>query len=134
MPLAAVAQAPAGPQREGHLKSVDMVSPLILVVEDDPSNARLIRAHLESDGYQVTLAATSKEALDITELQRPQAVLLDLILLNGEDPRRLRRVPHEAPGARRPGRGPATLRGLTAADWLRFESTAKRLSYAVAPA
>jgi signal transduction histidine kinase/DNA-binding response OmpR family regulator/HAMP domain-containing protein len=85
MPMAEAAQA--APQREVRLESAQSpsASPLVLVVEDDPSNARLIRAHLESDGYQVTLAATSKEALDLAGLQRPQAVLLDLILMNGED-------------------------------------------------
>ncbi|HEX4381930.1 MAG TPA: response regulator [Myxococcales bacterium] len=86
MPLASSAPAVApSATREVHLKSVKDTNPLILVVEDDPSNARLIRAHLESDGYQVTLASTAQEALDIAEKQRPRAVLLDLILRNGED-------------------------------------------------
>jgi signal transduction histidine kinase/DNA-binding response OmpR family regulator/HAMP domain-containing protein len=95
-PMPAAAQAPAA-AREVHLKSVKDSPPLILVVEDDPSNARLLRAHLESDGYQVSLASTAQEAIDIADKQRPQLVLLDLILRNGEDGltvlERLRRLP-----------------------------------------
>ncbi|HEX9579034.1 MAG TPA: ATP-binding protein, partial [Myxococcales bacterium] len=61
------------------------VRPLVLVVEDDPANARLLRSHLENAGYSVAEASREKEAIEMARRLRPQLVLLDLILPEGED-------------------------------------------------
>ncbi|MCW5853174.1 MAG: response regulator [Anaerolineae bacterium] len=52
----------------------------ILVVEDDPSIAQLIRLHLERVGYTVVTAGSAEEALDITRTQPPDLITLDLQL------------------------------------------------------
>jgi signal transduction histidine kinase/DNA-binding response OmpR family regulator len=52
----------------------------ILVVEDDPGAARLIRAYLEPEGYAVQVASTGPEALDLAAAHRPAAIVLDLLL------------------------------------------------------
>jgi DNA-binding response OmpR family regulator len=52
----------------------------ILTVEDEPDVAELIRVHLVRAGYRVLVAATGREALEIIRSDRPDLVLLDLML------------------------------------------------------
>jgi CheY-like chemotaxis protein len=59
--------------------------PLVLVVEDDRVNARLLEAFLEHNGYAAARAWTAMEALNIARRRKPRAILLDLILSEGED-------------------------------------------------
>jgi signal transduction histidine kinase/CheY-like chemotaxis protein len=59
--------------------------PLVLVVEDDPANARLLRFHLENAGYAVAEATREREAAEMAQRLLPQLVLLDLILPDGGD-------------------------------------------------
>ncbi len=51
---------------------------LALVVEDEPSYARLIAEVLEEDGYSVTTASDGVEALEIVHAQRPDVITLDI--------------------------------------------------------
>ena len=51
---------------------------LILVVEDEPSIRRLLRATLDANDYRVHEAATASEALTALRYHRPDLVLLDL--------------------------------------------------------
>jgi signal transduction histidine kinase/CheY-like chemotaxis protein len=78
-PIPAAAAPPA------HSRRPAPESPLVLVVEDYASNARLLQTHLQAGGYSVVLATTGTEALDIAARQAPDAILLDLILPDGED-------------------------------------------------
>ena len=50
----------------------------ILVVDDDESHRTLICDLLDEMGYQTQQASNGKEALDLLEMELPQAVLLDL--------------------------------------------------------
>ncbi len=50
----------------------------VLVVEDDLSVIRVLRAALRSRGYHVTAARTGQAALDAVEQVRPAVILLDL--------------------------------------------------------
>jgi two-component system response regulator GlrR len=50
----------------------------ILVVDDDPDLLDLIAMRLTSAGYEVALAASAFEALDIFRSERPRAVVTDL--------------------------------------------------------
>ena len=52
----------------------------ILVVEDDPSAAGMLRDLLESSGYQVAVAASGAQAKSMVEEVRPDLVILDLML------------------------------------------------------
>ena len=68
----------------------------ILVVEDDPAIAELIRYNLTREGFQVTLAADGDTALHAAAAQPPDLVVLDWMIpgLSGiEVCRRLRRQP-----------------------------------------
>jgi CheY-like chemotaxis protein len=59
--------------------------PLVLVVEDDAANARLLRFHLENAGYAVAQTSREREALEMAHRLEPALILLDLILPEGED-------------------------------------------------
>ncbi len=52
----------------------------ILVVEDDPNAANLLRTHLESAGYQVSVAPSGEAGLALARQSRPDAILLDVLL------------------------------------------------------
>jgi two-component system KDP operon response regulator KdpE len=50
----------------------------VLVVEDDAHIRRLLRVALERAGYAVAEAATAREGLSLVDIDKPDAVLLDL--------------------------------------------------------
>ena len=52
----------------------------ILVVDDDPDLVEVVKAILESDGYQVSSAGNSSEALAMIHQERPDLVLLDIMM------------------------------------------------------
>lgn len=67
--------------------------PLLLVVDDEPGVLRLIKLELRGRGFRVVTASNGEEALRLAEEQRPDAVVLDLMMpgLSGlEVMRRLR--------------------------------------------
>jgi two-component system KDP operon response regulator KdpE len=55
-----------------------MSTPLILLVDDEPSIQQATSVLLRSKGYAVTLASTGTEALEYFERGRPGLVILDL--------------------------------------------------------
>jgi len=65
----------------------------ILVVDDEPNIADLLSAALSFEGYEVSVAGTGNEALDLARTFRPNLVMLDVMLpdLDGNEVcRRLR--------------------------------------------
>jgi len=52
--------------------------PFILVVDDEPAIATLLRRSLEADGYLVRTACDGQTALDIMSEHRPEMLVLDL--------------------------------------------------------
>lgn len=73
-----------------------MVSPLILVVEDDPALAELLRYNLESEGFKASVAVDGDAAMLAVEELNPDLIILDWMLpnLSGiEVCRRIRRKP-----------------------------------------
>ena len=52
----------------------------ILVVEDEEEVAGLLKARLESNGYEVRLADRGRDALEAARADRPDLVVLDLML------------------------------------------------------
>ncbi|WP_422863799.1 phosphate regulon transcriptional regulator PhoB [Endosaccharibacter trunci] len=73
----AAAPASAAPRRSG---GRDETRQRVLVVEDDPSLAVMLRYNLEKLGYQVDEAADGQEALLKIAEQAPDLVLLDWML------------------------------------------------------
>jgi len=56
--------------------------PLILVVDDEPKVARLARDYLEKNGFRVVTAADGQSALTTARREKPDLVILDLMLPN----------------------------------------------------
>src|SRR3954463_1819921 len=67
-----------GPRMQPH-RSV------VLVVEDDPAIADILKQILELDGYGVEIAHDGATVLDCIDIMRPDLLLLDLLLpdMNG---------------------------------------------------
>jgi CheY-like chemotaxis protein len=59
----------------------------VLVVDDDPSIRRMIIAALRREGYTFLEAPNGREALDLMRAERPDVVVLDLMMpvLSGWD-------------------------------------------------
>jgi DNA-binding response OmpR family regulator len=57
----------------------------ILIVDDEPNIARLIRMYLDREGYNTSIATTGAEAIARVAQQRPSLIILDLMLpdING---------------------------------------------------
>lgn len=71
----------------------------ILVVDDEPKIARLVRDYLEQAGYPVTLAFDGREALAAFRHEKPRLVILDLMLpeVDGLDVARIIRKESDTP-------------------------------------
>lgn len=52
----------------------------ILVAEDDPKQAALVRLYLERDGFDVTVVNNGREALRAARQRRPALVVLDVMM------------------------------------------------------
>lgn len=57
----------------------------VLVIEDDPDVAELIRYNLTKEGYEVTVSAKGIQGLEQAKASRPDMILLDIMVpeLNG---------------------------------------------------
>ena len=56
------------------------MSKIILTVEDQEDNRRILRDLLESAGYEVLEAVTGKEGVSAAETHRPDLILMDVQL------------------------------------------------------
>lgn len=63
----------------------------ILIVDDVPSNARLLERHLTCEGYRVCFAEDGAKALEQVSHEQPDLILMDVMMptLNGFDTCRL---------------------------------------------
>ncbi len=53
-------------------------APRVLLVEDDAAIRRLLHAALTRAGYRASQVGTAREAMNLVDIERPDAVLLDL--------------------------------------------------------
>lgn len=61
-------------------REAPVVGRKVLVVEDDLHNRAIVAKLLEMEGFQVLLAVTGVEALEVTRSQRPDVIIMDLSL------------------------------------------------------
>jgi DNA-binding response OmpR family regulator len=73
--------------------------PLILVVDDEPKVARLARDYLEKNGFRVTTAGDGQSALTMARREKPDLVILDLMLpqIDGREVCRILRRESDVP-------------------------------------
>ncbi|HEY3505401.1 MAG TPA: response regulator transcription factor [Actinocatenispora sp.] len=71
----------------------------VLVAEDDPKQARLIRLYLEREGHAVAVVGDGRAALDRARGQRPDLVVLDVMMpvVDGLDVCRILRAESDVP-------------------------------------
>jgi DNA-binding response OmpR family regulator len=56
------------------------MSKMILVVDDEPRLSNLLRGYLEQEGYQVAVANNGRDALFAARDQKPDLIILDLMM------------------------------------------------------
>ena len=61
-----------------------MLSPTVVVIEDEPQIRRFVRSALESEGWQVHEADTAKKGLIEAGTRKPDLLVLDLGLPDGD--------------------------------------------------
>lgn len=76
-----------------------VVSPRILVAEDDVKQARLIRIYLEREGNEVQIVADGRSAIDRARSTRPDLIVLDVMMphVDGLDVCRILRAESQVP-------------------------------------
>ena len=57
-----------------------MAVPKILVVDDQPINVQLLKRKLEREGMAVMAAYSGQEALDLVKQEKPELILLDVMM------------------------------------------------------
>jgi two-component system sensor histidine kinase/response regulator len=57
-----------------------MAAPKILVVDDQPINVQLLKRKLEREGMTVATSYSGREALDLVKTNRPDLILLDVMM------------------------------------------------------
>ena len=69
---------------------------MILVVDDEPAIVRLVKAKLQADGYAVLTAPTGEAALTALDDERPDLVILDVMMPGMDGYETLRRIRGES--------------------------------------
>ena len=69
---------------------------MILVVDDEPAIARLVRTKLQAEGYAVVTADRGEKALTLLEDERPDLIVLDLMMPGIDGFETLRRIRAES--------------------------------------
>ncbi|MEM7408517.1 MAG: response regulator [Pseudomonadota bacterium] len=66
-------------------QSAPVWKPLILLVDDSPTHVAVVRQALEKAGYRVSVAATGRQALQLTRELGPDLLLMDVVMpdMNG---------------------------------------------------
>jgi DNA-binding response OmpR family regulator len=60
--------------------SMEMENPNLLIVEDEPGTVEMYRIVFEVEGYRVRVAYTISSAINALEEEKPDLVLLDVVM------------------------------------------------------
>jgi DNA-binding response OmpR family regulator len=71
----------------------------ILIVDDEKRLVSLVESYLIQEGYRVDTAFNGKEALAVADKQKPDLIILDIMMpeMNGYDFMRIHRAEHDTP-------------------------------------
>src|SRR3972149_8974624 len=71
----------------------------ILIVDDEKRLVSLVQSYLTQEGYRVVTAYNGKEALPIAQKEKPDLIILDIMMpeMNGYDFMRAHRAKHHTP-------------------------------------
>jgi DNA-binding response OmpR family regulator len=75
------------------------MSQTILIVDDEKRLVSLVESYLKQEGYRVVTAYNGKEALIAAEKEKPDLIILDIMMpeMNGYDFMRIHRAEHDTP-------------------------------------
>ncbi len=79
-----------------------VADPVVLVVEDDPSQREVLAYNIEAEGYRVVTASNGEEALLSVKDESPDLVVLDWMLPNVSGIEVCRRLKRDATSAKLP--------------------------------
>ena len=128
------------PLAVGVSDTVPGTGPRLLIVEDDPDAAEVLRVMLEQDGFEAHVVASARGALDVVRQERYAAVLVDLQLPDADGIGLIRALRGHAATRDLPvvvvsadvARGKARGQSLEVLDWLEKPFDQSRLRSAVA--
>ncbi|MCK5506339.1 MAG: response regulator [Thermodesulfovibrionia bacterium] len=69
----------------------------LLIVDDDTNIQRLYKEELEEEGYEVVIAATGKDAMEMFEKENPDIVTLDILMPDIDEISLLRKMKEQRP-------------------------------------
>jgi len=69
----------------------------VLIVDDDPHLRKLYEEELQEEGYEVLIASSGKEALDIFSKELPDIVTLDILMPGMDGIEVLRKMKEQKP-------------------------------------
>ena len=69
----------------------------ILIVDDDAHIRRLYKEELEEEGYEVVVAATGAEGMELFERENPDLVTLDILMPDIDGIKLLRQMKEKRP-------------------------------------
>lgn len=69
----------------------------LLIVDDDLNIQRLYKEELEEEGYDVVIASTGKDALEMFEKENPDIVTLDILMPDIDGISLLRKMKEQRP-------------------------------------
>ncbi len=69
----------------------------LLIVDDDTGIQRLYKDELEEEGYEVIIAGTGKDALELFEKENPDIVTLDILMPDIDGISLLRKMKEQRP-------------------------------------
>ena len=98
VPLAESAAATTAADSRSHLSGSEEAPTAIeriLVVDDDPQTLRSVRSVLAAAGYEAILTDDPDEVHQLLEVQKPDLVLLDLVLPGTDGFELLKRIPRD---------------------------------------
>ena len=69
----------------------------LLIVDDDANIQRLYKEELEEEGYDIVIASTGKDALEMFEKENPDIVTLDILMPDIDGISLLRKMKEKRP-------------------------------------
>ncbi|GBO52826.1 circadian input kinase A [Pseudanabaena sp. lw0831] len=68
----------SGQPQIGQSQTEGLISPLILLAEDDAANIATFSSYLEAKGYRILLATDGQHAIDLAKAEHPDLILMDI--------------------------------------------------------
>ena len=90
-------QAPSEPHPRGLLRRPDGAAVRVLVVDDEPNIAELLAMALRLEGWDIAVAHSGAKAVAAARKERPDAVVLDIMLPDFDGLEVMRRIRSQQP-------------------------------------